>query len=206
MDLTAGLLMGILYAAAPGPITIETLRQGVRRGFIPALAVQTGSSLGLIGYALLAVTGAGLLLQASALPPFLGLAGMALLFYLGLTSIRDRRKVGLISGLDPSPGASTRPALLTGAILSLANPLDFLFWLSIGSTVLRDPAVEAPMYLAGLLTGCLLSALFTALFASLWHARLTARALETVSWLSGLALITFGLKLGFSLAPHFPLW
>jgi hypothetical protein len=29
MDLAAGLILGIVYVAAPGPIGVETLRQGI---------------------------------------------------------------------------------------------------------------------------------------------------------------------------------
>jgi hypothetical protein len=42
MDVTSGLILGIVYVAAPGPINVETIRQGVKGGFIASLAVQTG--------------------------------------------------------------------------------------------------------------------------------------------------------------------
>lgn len=65
MDVTSGLILGIAYVAAPGPINVETLRQGVKGGLVASLAVQTGSSIGLILYALLALFGAGILLQGA---------------------------------------------------------------------------------------------------------------------------------------------
>jgi threonine/homoserine/homoserine lactone efflux protein len=43
MDLAAGLILGIVYVAVPGPIGVEIVRQGIRGGLVPSLAVQTGS-------------------------------------------------------------------------------------------------------------------------------------------------------------------
>lgn len=198
MDVTSGLILGMVYVAAPGPINVETLRQGVRGGFIASLAVQIGSAIGLMLYASLALLGAGVLLQGATWQLAAAAGGTAMLFYLGITTIRDGRNL-VIDSCDCRPdGGSTRRAFSTGALLSLASPLEVLFWLSLGSRVLHDPGLDGPVFLSGFFLGCIAASLATVLFASFWHARLTARAALAISWGCGLALIAFGLKLGLS--------
>jgi chemosensory pili system protein ChpE len=42
----AAFMLGLVFNAAPGAVFAETIRQGVRGGFRPALAVQCGSLVG----------------------------------------------------------------------------------------------------------------------------------------------------------------
>lgn len=202
MDVTSGLILGIAYVAAPGPINVETLRQGVKGGLVASLAVQTGSSIGLILYALLALFGAGILLQGATWQVAGAICGMAVLFYLGITTIRDGRNLAFDTGDRRPGGASARRAFAAGATLSLASPLEVLFWLSLGSRVLHDPGLDGPAFLSAFFMGCLAASLAIVLFASFWHSRLTARAARVISWACGLALIAFGLKLGLSVGQH----
>jgi chemosensory pili system protein ChpE len=196
MEFLSGLMLGTAYVAAPGPIGVETLRYGLRGGFRAAIAVQAGSALGLLFYAALALAGVGTLFQRALWQSLFNLGGMALLVTLGLATIRDGRRLG-IAGVAAGAGHHpSRGALRTGALLSLANPLDLLFWLSIGSGVLRQPPQQGLLFLSALAAGCLLASLLLALFAAFCQSRLTGRALQTVFWFCGLALVVFGLQLG----------
>jgi chemosensory pili system protein ChpE/L-lysine exporter family protein LysE/ArgO len=60
----AAFLLGLLFNAAPGAVFAETVRQGVRGGFRPALSVQLGSLAGDALWAVLGLAGVGLLVQA----------------------------------------------------------------------------------------------------------------------------------------------
>jgi threonine/homoserine/homoserine lactone efflux protein len=198
MHILPGIITGIAYVAAPGPITVETLRQGMKGGLSNSLAVQIGSAIGLIVYAMLALFGAGLVLQDAIWQLVVGVSGMILLFHLGITTIRTGRDLA-VAPSERVPGRSSRRrAFWTGAGLSLANPLDIVFWLSMGSRVLSDPEMGGLPFLAGFFAGCLLSSLGVALFGSLWKSRLTPKTARVVSWICGLALVGFGLRLGFS--------
>lgn len=89
MEMLFGLLMGSAYVGAPGPITIETLRQGMCGGVRASLAVQGGSVLGRVLYGSIAVFGVGGLLQREEWQQILSIGGMALLVYLGIRTIRN---------------------------------------------------------------------------------------------------------------------
>jgi chemosensory pili system protein ChpE len=206
MDLASALILGIVYVAAPGPIGVETLRQGMKGGFAASLAVQAGSIIGLIFYALLAFFGAGLLLQGTTWQLAAGTASIAVLIYLGITTIRDGRNLAIQTGDRESGGTSARQAFGSGAILSLANPLEIIFWLSLGSRVQGEPGLDGRAFLGAFFLGCLVTAVVIVLFASFWRSRLNHNAALALSWVCGLALIAFGLKLGLSLGRHLIGW
>ena len=206
MHIFLGLLMGVVYAAAPGPVNIETIRRGVKGGFMDSLAVQAGSSIGRIVYALLASLGAGLLLQEETLQLAIGVFGMTVLFYLGINAIRDWRDLVSYGGEAAMQIVSSRHAFWTGATLSLANPLAIVFWLSIGSRVAQEPRLEGTTFLLGFFTGCAIVSLFVSVFTSFWQARLTTKVALSVSWVCGLVLIGFGLRLGYAVGLTFNFW
>jgi chemosensory pili system protein ChpE len=179
----------------------------MKGGFITSLAVQSGSLIGLAIYALAALAGAGLLLGSLTLQLAAGAAGTILLFSLGVSTIRSGYKLpGLHLPAQPSGEAAGRQAFLSGAALSLANPLDLVFWLSISSRILADPAMGGPLFWAGFFAGCLVTSLGLALFAGLWRERFSSRAVRVISWACGLALISFGLRLGLSTGQQFAAW
>jgi threonine/homoserine/homoserine lactone efflux protein len=206
MQILAGFVIGIVYVAAPGPVTVETLRHGIKGGLIDALAVQTGASIGVIAYALLALFGAGLLLQEATWQLVTGALGMTVLIYLGIRMIRDEHALLSDGGSYELGGDSARRAFWAGSVLSLANPLDILFWLSIGNRVLHDPGLDAPAFLGGVFAGGMVTSLALALLAGFWRGRLPARAVPLISWTCGLACIGFGLELGFSIGRQLTIW
>jgi threonine/homoserine/homoserine lactone efflux protein len=206
MDLAHGIIIGILYVAIPGPISVETLRQGMKSGFTGALAVQTGSSIGLLIYALLALLGAGFLIQEEGWLLLSSASGAAVLLYMGIMTVLDGRKLFHNPDFHTLGSSSAQRAFSTGVLLSLTNPLDFVFWLTVGSRVLLDAGWSNWAFWGGLLAGCILTALSLAFLAGFWHSRLPPKAVLAVSWTCGLSLIGFGLSMGLSLGRHIIVW
>ena len=129
----AGALIALSFSAPPGPVTMETIRRGVRGGFRPALNVQLGSIIGDLAWCLLALVGLAPLTQISIIRIVLGVIGVGLLVYLGATGIRDafRRSALATMAKDESrPGA-----FRDGMAISLANP-QAIGYLSIVTTSL----------------------------------------------------------------------
>lgn len=125
-------LLGLLFNAAPGAVFAETVKQGARGGFKPALAVQVGSLVGDALWALVGLTGVGVLLQAESLRIPIGIAGVAYLLWLAWDAWQtagrhlDTRTHGV---------ASHRSALRSGALLSLTNPQNVAYWAAMGSAM-----------------------------------------------------------------------
>jgi chemosensory pili system protein ChpE len=124
-------LLGLIFNAAPGAVFAETVRQGVRGGFKPALAVQIGSLAGDASWAILGLVGIGMLLQLDWLRFPVGIAGVVYLVWLAYDSWRE---AGREFRIEPS-AASQQRALRAGAILSITNPQNVAYWAAIGSAM-----------------------------------------------------------------------
>ena len=199
MDILSGIIMGVVYAATPGPVNVETIRRGLEGGLLDALAVQTGSAVGRITYALLALFGAGLVLQDAGWQLISGVFGVTVLFYLGITTIRDGQARAGQLVRPTADGTPDRRHFVTGATLSLANPLAVVFWLAIGSRVVQQPGLNGVTFLTGFFAGCMLTSLLVALLASFCRHWFSTRTTLAISWACGLVLIGFGIRLALSL-------
>ena len=116
----AALLFGIVFCLSPGAVLAETLRRGLKGGFRPALLVQFGSLIGDAVWALIGLTGLALLLGHETLRLPLTLASAAYLAWLGVQSLRDARRVGVVE--EGESAEHNAGAFASGAMLSLSNP------------------------------------------------------------------------------------
>ncbi len=135
-------LLGLIFNAAPGAVFAETVRQGVRGGFKPALAVQIGSLVGDAAWAVLGLLGIGMLLQLDWLRLPVGIAGAIYLVWLAVDSWRAASNEFRI---DESAHSQQHRALRAGVILSLTNPQNVAYWAAVGSAMgavgVSDPTV-----------------------------------------------------------------
>jgi chemosensory pili system protein ChpE len=123
-------ILGIAFCAPPGIVTAETVRRGFARGFRPALFVQFGSLVGDTTWSLIALTGLAFLVQNNMAKIILSVIGIALLSKLAWDALSAARTESQISNVP----ASERGDFATGALLSLSNPLNIVFWTGIGTT------------------------------------------------------------------------
>lgn len=153
-------VLGILFNAMPGAVFAESLRRGLRGGFAPAFAVQIGSLVGDFVWAVLGLLGAAALFSLPIVQTPLALLGAAFLAWLAWQALRD--------GLAPMPAfepvatpTGRSPALPSGAVLSLSNPMNITYWAGLGGTVVAlgaaDPGWTAfATFLAGFMVSSVL--------------------------------------------------
>jgi chemosensory pili system protein ChpE len=189
--------LGIVFCAPPGIITAETVRRGVLHGFRSALLVQLGSLVGDSTWALVALTGLAFLIQTPFARVLLSLFGILLLLKLAYGALREAWKnVTLAAG-----PASQRGDFATGAVLSLGNPFNIIFWTGMGATAFAGLSVPptfghyATFYLAFLL-GAVAWCFFLAGLVGWGRRFLTPLFFRWVNLLCGLALAWFAFQLG----------
>lgn len=192
----AAFLFGLAFNAAPGPVTAETLRRGLRGGFGPALAVQLGSLVGDLSWAVLGLAGAGAALSVPALRVPLELAGAGFLFWLAWGAWRDACAQRAFGG----SGAALvrRGAFAAGAAMSLSNPQNVSFWaalvapmaaLGVTDMMTREAAVFFGGFAASSVVWCFVAAGIVA-----WcRAILTAGLHRALNAGCAVALAAFGL-------------
>src|SRR5690348_15439442 len=107
--------MGLTFCGPPGAVFAEASRRGAQRGFAAALTVEFGSLIGDAVWAVLGLSGAGIMLQLPAVHRLLAAAGAALLAWLGVVALRDMWR-----GRPAAPnGAAARSDFAAGAALSI---------------------------------------------------------------------------------------
>lgn len=160
MLFASAFVLGLVFNAAPGAVFAETVRQGVRGGYRPALAVQLGSLVGDASWALLGLAGIGLVMQVDALRWPIGLAGAAYLLWLSWDSWQAARTEHRLD-VSGTAAATQKQALRRGMALSLTNPQNLAYWAAMGSAlgavgVAHPGASDYGVFFAGFMTSSLL--------------------------------------------------
>ncbi|HLF25032.1 MAG TPA: LysE family transporter [Anaerolineae bacterium] len=193
-----GALIAISFSAPPGPVTLETVRRGVRGGFGPALHVQLGSILGDLLWCCVALLGLAPLAQVAWLRGALAVAGVLVLVYLGVLGIRDALKAPGVPTVEAT--RSRDGAFRSGIFISMANPMAVGYWLSVGGALIGAGAIGASTaqtvwFVAGFAGGTLVWA-FAMAFAVRWSKRIMTPAIfRLVNLVCGMALLLFSVTL-----------
>ncbi len=200
----AGILMAISLSAPPGPVTMETLRRGMRPGvaggFRPALYVQLGSVIGDMMWCLLALAGLAPLVQVEWVRGLLSVAGVAVLLYLGATGIRDALKSkGVTVDLHAAPDQK-RGAFRSGMAISMANPMAVAYWVSFGGALVAAGVAgttvpQTAAFLAGYVGGTLVWCFVMALVVRWSQVVLKPAVFRWVTLACSAALLVFGVGL-----------
>jgi chemosensory pili system protein ChpE len=195
-------VLAIAFCAPPGVVTAETVRRGAARGFIPALFVQLGSLVGDTTWAVIALTGRAFIVQNNTAKIVLSLVGILLMLKLAWEAIRDARGGGEYTASD-SP-TSTRGDFANGAVLSLGNPMNIVFWTGLGTTVFasisgKPQPVDFAIFFAGFLGGAILWCFILAGLVAWGRKFVTGTFFRWVNWFCGLTLGYFAFQLGWKL-------
>lgn len=194
-------ILAIAFCAPPGVITAETVRRGTARGFLPALFVQFGSLVGDTTWAIIALTGLAFLIQNNVAKIILSLIGILLMLKLAWDAIKDARHA---KEFDTSPSNSTRGDFANGAVLSLGNPMNIVFWTGLGTTVFasisgKPEPVHFAIFFAGFLSGAILWCFLMAGLVAFGRKFVTPNFFRAVNLICGITLAYFALQLGWTL-------
>jgi chemosensory pili system protein ChpE len=171
------------------------------RGFRPALFVQFGSLVGDITWSLIALMGLAFLVQNNTARITLGMLGIFLLLKLAWDALNAARTN---TELQSSP-ASERGDFATGALLSLSNPFNIIFWTGIGATAFSgiSGTPQLPHFITFFLAFMTAAVLWCFLMAGLvaWGKQwMTQNFFRWVNLICGVVLIYFAVQLGVQLA------
>jgi threonine/homoserine/homoserine lactone efflux protein len=127
----SSLAVGFSGAMMPGPLLTYTIRQSLQKGPSSGFVIITGHALLEAALIILIFLGFDVILQSTNAQITIGIAGGLLLIYMGadmvISALKKRVSID-ISGEN----AKTGNMLLSGALISAANPYFILWWAVIG--------------------------------------------------------------------------
>jgi threonine/homoserine/homoserine lactone efflux protein len=194
-----GFGLGFVVAAAIGPISLLCIRTVLRGALPTGVAIGAGAAVIDAAYALLGALGAGRLLEVGALQVALGLAGGAVIGFLGLRTLWSAFRVRL-GGESDEEVASPWRAFLTSLAATASNPSTILSWAAIFAAASSASSVHGTaqtlLLCAGV--GCGTLTWFTTLSLGMVaiRAHVGDRLLRLVDVGSGLGLLLFAGILG----------
>jgi len=125
--------------------------------------------------------------------------GCFVLTYTGIENLLTIKKVEL--DLKFKKTTRLRHSILSGFIMALLNPLTILFWLGIYGSILAGSSetltgYQVIIYSMAILVGIIIVDITMAIISSGARKYLTSTLLKTISILSSIAMIGFGIYFG----------
>jgi L-lysine exporter family protein LysE/ArgO len=192
------ILLGLSLAAPIGPINAAQIDRGIRHGFMHSWLIGVGAVVADGVYMLVVYLGVVHFLETSFMKTFLYLFGCFVLLYTGIETIGSANKLTIADSRNKEPLIKS---FISGFFMSISNPLTILFWLGIYGSVLAKTAAsyettQLILYSSAIFIGLLIWDITMAGIASNFRKYLTTRLLISISLLSGISLIGFGLYFG----------
>jgi len=193
------IFLGISMAATFGPVKTVLLNTGLKNGFFHAWFFSLGALITDIMYMFIVYFGVGQFMDSLLLKTILWSFGCFVLLYTGIENLLSLNRIEMNS----TTGKRTRlrQSILTGFFMSFLNPLTILFWLGIYGSILAKTAGVTTGYQIILLSiailiGIILVDLIYSFLSSVARKLLTINLLKTVTFISSLLMIGFGLYFG----------
>jgi L-lysine exporter family protein LysE/ArgO len=189
------IFLGLSLSAPIGPINAAQLDKGIKKGFWHAWILGWGAILADAVYMALVYFGVVHFLEMPFMKTFLWIFGFFVLTYTGIESVLSAGKLVVD---ERNAKESHFSSFLSGFFMSISNPLTILFWLGIYGSILANTAATYDiqhilLYSFAIFLGILSWDFSMAIIASSFRRLLTKPILMTISYLSGLSLIGFGI-------------
>lgn len=137
-----GLTTGLSAGVSPGPLLTLVVAASLRSGLAGGLRVALAPFISDLPIVALAVFLVGQL-PASALR-WVGTAGGLVVLWIGVEILRSARKADLPA--ETGAGGDPHRELWRGALVNIANPHPYLFWLTVGGPALVRGWAESPWH------------------------------------------------------------
>ena len=122
-------IVALSGALMPGPLLTLTVGEAARRGFWAGPLIIVGHALLELALVLLILAGLGVWLHRPLVLGLVGVLGAAVMGWMGLGLFQASRHSHL--EFDPKGGSGLNP-IVSGVLMSAANPYWLIWWLTIG--------------------------------------------------------------------------
>ncbi|MDQ0216092.1 threonine/homoserine/homoserine lactone efflux protein [Oikeobacillus pervagus] len=186
-------LAGLAIALPVGAITVEMMKQGLKKGFIHGWAVGLGGMT--IDFILIIALYMGLasILSLPYIQTPMWLIGACFLAFLGYDSIKNADKDITMAGEKPTQSFSSS---YRNGLLVAISPGNLVFWISVFGAVLSDSydttqPVKFLIVASGILTGIILHDVALLTIVSITRKVMNRTMIKWISIIAGCILISF---------------
>ncbi len=148
--------VGLSGAVMPGPLLTVTIRESYRRGFVAGPLLVAGHAVLEGTLVVLLMLGLDRVVGNEVFFGVVGVAGGAFLFWMGLGMVLEVRRGGLRLEMGESSGGRSDP-FLAGLTTSLSNPYWFMWWTTVGLSLVLSASRFAFWGIAAFFVGHILS-------------------------------------------------
>lgn len=193
------IFLGISMAATIGPVKTVLINTGFKNGFFHAWFFSLGALVTDIIYMFIVYFGIGQFIDSLYLKIFLWSFGCFVLLYTGIENLLSLHKIDM--NLKTGKMTRLRNSILAGLFMSMLNPLTILFWLGIyGSMLAKTAGISSDYQIIinsiAILLGIILVDFIMAFLSSAARKLLSTKILKTVSLISSIIMIGFGIYFG----------
>lgn len=125
-------VVGLSGAMMPGSLLTYTIRKALSEGPRAGFIIVAGHALLELALVIVIFLGFDMVLQSKEAQVGIGIAGGALLAYMGVDMIRSSVKNKLAVQMDTEKTGSRSSMVIYGVVLSAANPYFLLWWAVVG--------------------------------------------------------------------------
>lgn len=191
--------LGVSLAAPIGPVKATLLNTGLKNGFFHAWYFSLGALATDILYMLMVYFGLVQFIDSPVIKIFLWCFGCFVLTYTGIENLLTLKKIELDFKFKKT--TRLRHSMLSGFLMAMLNPLTIMFWLGIYGSILAGSSekltgYEVIIYSAAILAGISLVDLIMSTISSSARKFSSGTLLKTITLISSLALIGFGIYFG----------
>lgn len=157
-------------AVMPGPLLTVTISESPRRGLMTGPLLIAGHALLELVLVLALLLGLAPLLKMEPVFIVIALAGSVVLLWMGIGMLKSLPTVALVREVD---GAKERNLILSGVLMSIANPYWSIWWATIGLGYILHSMEAGTMGVVAFFSGHILGDLFwyAAVSTAIWKGR-----------------------------------
>ena len=197
-----GIICGFFVSAGVGPINITAMSKAIRESFTNGLMVGIGAAFLDMIYSGIASLGISSIFDYPIVKLLFQILGIPLLFYLGIKSLHYKPPL-------PQNGNSIKTgkyhnSILIGMSIYLANPTFVPLWVGIvgiihSRSLMGNSFAENLLFAGGVAIGTLLWFYLLLRVFLKWQILSKPKVVKGISQFSGVALIGFGIYMGYKL-------